>query len=162
MKNENRELYENNNYGNDSNRIENRIENKSLAVRPSAKTVETDERHRRYRRHKRIKRMHSRVNRNNVVKSNLNIAVLLIMTLTLTVTLSTAIVKASSSNNTPTDSKFYTSVMIEEGDTLWSIAQEYCDNAADINDYIEELRSINHIEESRIQEGNYLIVTYTK
>ena len=48
--------------------------------------------------------------------------------------------------------KYYTSIQIESGDTLWSIASEYMtDEYIDINDYIEEICTINHISKDEIQ-----------
>ncbi len=58
--------------------------------------------------------------------------------------------------------KYYTSVVIEDGDTLWSIADQYMDR--DIQGkiaYIEEVKSINHIHDgNRIIAGQMLIVPY--
>lgn len=57
--------------------------------------------------------------------------------------------------------KYYTSILIENGDTLWSLAQEYADtHYADIQSYIEEVIFINHLDSTEILEGNYLILPY--
>lgn len=57
--------------------------------------------------------------------------------------------------------KIYTSVQIEAGDSLWSIAAEYCEDAADIPDYIEDLKEMNGIvNEKGLQAGGYLTVYY--
>ena len=59
--------------------------------------------------------------------------------------------------------KYYESIMIEEGDTLWSYAGEYCDDLHYNNmfDYIEELCFINHIDsKDALLAGNYIIVPY--
>lgn len=65
---------------------------------------------------------------------------------------------------TDTDSlafKYYTSIMVEYGDTLWSIAHQYTDEHYDnIMDYINEVISINHIKEDQITTGQYLIIPY--
>ena len=50
---------------------------------------------------------------------------------------------------------------VEYGDTLWSIAQEYVDYHYDsILEYVNEVRSINHITGDIIREGQTLIVPY--
>lgn len=61
------------------------------------------------------------------------------------------------------EKKYYTSIVIESGDTLWSLAQEYADaHYADIQSYIEEVIFINHLDSTEILEGNYLILPYYK
>ena len=39
----------------------------------------------------------------------------------------------------------YMSVQIQEGDTLWSLAEEYAPEQIKIADYIRSVRNINHI-----------------
>lgn len=57
--------------------------------------------------------------------------------------------------------KYYTDIEVEYGDSLWSIAQEYRDSHYDsIFDYMNEVRSINHITGDTIKEGQILIVPY--
>ena len=58
--------------------------------------------------------------------------------------------------------KYYTSVVIEEGDTLWTIADQYMDNSIQGKiAYINEVKSINHIHDGdRIIAGKMLIVPY--
>lgn len=58
--------------------------------------------------------------------------------------------------------KYYTSIVIEEGDTLWSIADQYMDrNVQGKIAYIDEVKSINHIHDGdRITVGQMLIVPY--
>ncbi len=59
--------------------------------------------------------------------------------------------------------KYYTSITVEAGENLWDIADEYIDY--DIyenkNNYIAEVQSINHLDESgTIVAGQMLIVPY--
>ena len=57
--------------------------------------------------------------------------------------------------------KYYKSIMIEHGDTLWDIAKEYYDSSSyTIPEYIEELKSINGLDCDNIQSGSYIIVSY--
>lgn len=57
--------------------------------------------------------------------------------------------------------KYYKSVQIEAGDTLWTIADEYI---ADLNidkvDYIAEICELNNIHGDEIHAGDYVIVAY--
>lgn len=59
--------------------------------------------------------------------------------------------------------KYYTNIIVEPGDSLWALAEEYVDydHYRDINCYINEVRSINHLaEESGLTAGQILIVPY--
>ena len=57
--------------------------------------------------------------------------------------------------------KYYKSIYIESGDTLWSIAKEYCTNSSvDIEDYIDEIKELNGLASYNIHQGQYLMVAY--
>ena len=59
--------------------------------------------------------------------------------------------------------KYYTGITVEQGETLWDIADEYIDyNEYDNKlDYIAEVQSINHLKnEDAIRAGQHLIVPY--
>lgn len=57
--------------------------------------------------------------------------------------------------------KYYTSICIQKGDTLWSIANTYMsDEYSDIHEYIHEICELNHIEDSEIHYGQYLTIPY--
>ncbi len=63
--------------------------------------------------------------------------------------------------NAPALDKYYTSVKLEEGDSLWTIAQRYCEEGQDIRQYVEELQDINHIvNERNLRPGSYITVYY--
>lgn len=59
------------------------------------------------------------------------------------------------------DYKYYRSILIEAGDSLWSIAEEnmgveYIDSSV----YVAEVKNINHLQDDNITAGNYLIIPY--
>lgn len=58
--------------------------------------------------------------------------------------------------------KYYTSHRIEQGESLWSIAEASMDNGHydSVQDYIEEIKSVNQISGDQIQSGNYLLLPY--
>ena len=57
--------------------------------------------------------------------------------------------------------KYYTSIQLEEGDTLWSIEEEYGVNSGkSTEEYIHELRKMNSLCNDTIHAGNYLTVCY--
>lgn len=59
--------------------------------------------------------------------------------------------------------KYYTSITVENGETLWSIADRYIDydHYKDKNAYIAEIENINHLDNGEtILAGRLLIVPY--
>lgn len=57
--------------------------------------------------------------------------------------------------------KLVTSIEVQKGDTLWSIASVYItDEYNDINDYIDELKISNGLTSDTIHAGSYIIVPY--
>ena len=68
---------------------------------------------------------------------------------------------ASSGKDVASYNKYYTSVRIESGDTLWTIADEYVEgfNLSKL-DYITEVCQINGISENNLHAGDYIIVPY--
>ena len=69
---------------------------------------------------------------------------------------------ASAAGNRPEPRyKYYTSIQIAYGDSLWSIAEEYrTAEYADIYSYIEEVMEINHLSSDRLQAGDKLCIPY--
>ena len=68
---------------------------------------------------------------------------------------------ASSKKDISSYNKYYTSIKIESGDTLWTIVDEYIDNL-DVSkaEYIDEICQINEISEDEIHAGDYIVVPY--
>ena len=57
--------------------------------------------------------------------------------------------------------KYYTSIRVSSGDTLWDIAREYrTEEYSDISSYIAEVREINHLSSNQITDGMYLCIPY--
>jgi len=57
--------------------------------------------------------------------------------------------------------KYYTSIQLEEGDSLWAIAEQYMTlEYDDIVDYIAEVKSINSLSSNHITAGSFLTVPY--
>lgn len=58
-------------------------------------------------------------------------------------------------------SKHYASIRIEPGESLWSIASSYADgHYSSIQDYIEEVKYINNLDNDLIYAFEYLLVPY--
>lgn len=57
--------------------------------------------------------------------------------------------------------KYYTSVRLEEGDTLWNLAERYNKySVKSMEEYIRELKNMNCLTDDKIHAGNYLTVSY--
>lgn len=68
---------------------------------------------------------------------------------------------ASSEKDIASYNKYYVSIRIESGDTLWSIADEYVEGFnLSKSDYIAEVCQINGISEDNIHAGDYIVVPY--
>ena len=58
--------------------------------------------------------------------------------------------------------KYYTFYTVEPGDSLWEVADEYCElGYKDQSDYIDEVMFINHLDDSNdIISGETLVLPY--
>lgn len=55
----------------------------------------------------------------------------------------------------------YTSIRIEEGDSLWSIADRYAASSPmNTSEYVQELKRMNRLTDDTIHAGHYLTVVY--
>lgn len=63
--------------------------------------------------------------------------------------------------DTPVEYKYYASIPVMAGDTLWSIAETHMGTHYDsVEDYVKELKKINSLSEECITTGMYLVVPY--
>ena len=58
--------------------------------------------------------------------------------------------------------KYFTSIQVNKGDTLWSIAEEYMDdtNYDTVKDYITEVMYINKLTDDALVCGQHLVFPY--
>jgi LysM repeat protein len=64
---------------------------------------------------------------------------------------------------TPADTyyKYYTSISVEAGDSLWEIASRYAvPEIVTVSDYIKEIKKINGLEGDTIRAGEHLTIVY--
>ena len=88
------------------------------------------------------------------------IVITLALVFVLSVTLGSVFTKASSKaeNNTM---KLYKSIQVDSGDSLWSIANYYFDSSyGSIDQYLKEIKTMNHIKDDLIYNGEYLVIPY--
>lgn len=72
----------------------------------------------------------------------------------------TTCVKANESSKS-NDRKFFTNYIVEKDDTLWDIAEKYWTSEYEsIHIYIEEIMKSNHLEDTKIIDGQMLILPY--
>lgn len=90
------------------------------------------------------------------------IAVVIIIIVSLGILLGTGISALASSKADPAAyNKYYKSIRVEAGDTLWTIADEYImDLNIDKTEYITEICELNHIDGDEIKAGEYIVVSY--
>ena len=67
----------------------------------------------------------------------------------------------SSVGGTQIRSRYYQQIEIKSGDSLWNIADEHMTDEYDsINDYVDDIMSVNKLTSDRIHAGEYLIIPY--
>ncbi len=74
-----------------------------------------------------------------------------------------AITQRASADTPETRRKTCTSIEIQPGDTLWSIAETYyTEECLDLRSYIDEIKKTNNMYDDKLVSGRYLIVPYYK
>ena len=68
--------------------------------------------------------------------------------------------KAEKKEAGPVYYKYYTSIEIQPGDTLWDLADDYLEHYESKQTYIDEVRQLNSLTESKIISGQSLILPY--
>ncbi|MDD6811766.1 MAG: LysM peptidoglycan-binding domain-containing protein [Lachnospiraceae bacterium] len=104
----------------------------------------------------------NRIRRQKEMRKNF---LLVIMTVCLVITFSISMnsfLSNAKDDSSQTSYKYYKSITIENGDSLWSIALEYMDaeHYDSVNDYIDEVKKMNALVNDNITYGQCLIVPY--
>lgn len=73
---------------------------------------------------------------------------------------SSIIVNASDTVNTSSQTRYYTSIRIQEDDTLWDIEARYNSGTEERNDYIHSIMELNHMTSDVLYNGQNLIIYY--
>lgn len=90
---------------------------------------------------------------------------LAVMTFCLVITFSFSVnsfLSNAKADNSNISYKYYKSITISDGDTLWSIAREYMDSEHydSIKEYIKEVKQMNSLTSDTISYGENIIVPY--
>lgn len=68
---------------------------------------------------------------------------------------------ASSSSEPAEQHKYYTSVRVQSGDSVWTIADQFLlDSNMSKEQYVKEICEINNLSDGKIYAGEYLTVSY--
>lgn len=70
--------------------------------------------------------------------------------------------KTNAKENQEASTKLYASLMIEEGDSLWSIAEANKPDDVSVHEYIKHIKKINQLSTDDIHAGNFLTIYYYK
>ena len=87
---------------------------------------------------------------------------IIILTISVLVLLGTSIrAMAASSTDSSSYRKVYKSIVIEHGDTLWGLADEY-NICSDISrqEYIREVQDLNHLTSDTLHVGQNIIIAF--
>lgn len=106
--------------------------------------------------------------RNNRIRRRMELRqkfLISILTICLVITFSIGIngfLSNAKDHSSPVSYKYYTSITVSSEDTLWSIAEKYMDleHYSSANDYIQEVKKMNHLQNGIITYGEHLIVPY--
>lgn len=90
------------------------------------------------------------------------IAIISILIISAVILLSTSIhAFAESQSEKKTYYKYYTSVCVEAGDTVWSIADEYLEGSSQTKRaYVDEICQLNGLTDGQIHAGDSIVVAY--
>lgn len=85
----------------------------------------------------------------------------LVTIVSLIILLGSSIHALASSNDNRHVNKYYTSITVEDGDTLWDIADEYISGYnVDKAEYVNEISELNNLSDGNIHAGQSIVVAY--
>jgi len=87
--------------------------------------------------------------------------VLIVSVIVLSCFFGKTLVMASGEEKGPVYDRYYTSIEVKRGDSLWSIAKTYNKNSGmKIQAYINEIKKINNLSTDTIETGDLLTIVY--
>ena len=104
----------------------------------------------------------NRIRRRRELRRHFLIFILtLILSVGISVTFFSFRTKAQSSNE-EIQYKYYKSIVVESGDTLWNLAEEYSalEHYGSHQEYIDEVIRMNGLSDDKITTGQYIIIPY--
>ena len=115
-----------------------------------------------YRTERELRSYRRKVKRQREIRRNILLAVAATLVLMIFVFSYHTLISAASTNTDNVSYKYFTSIQVEAGDTLWSIAEEYADedHYASNKEYINEVKMMNKLRNDEIVSGQYLVIPY--
>ena len=110
------------------------------------------------------KNRHTKYDQQNTLYRHLRNRTLITVVGILLIVIGIAILLFGKSSNTPDveastiKEKQFTSIQVQPGDTLWSLAEEYGEPYKDYSVFIDEVKSINQLHGDHITAGGYLFI----
>lgn len=99
--------------------------------------------------------------RKKQVRKNITLLMLSTIILSSLIVLITSISIQASDMEHQVSYKYFKSIYISQGDTLWSIAEENMDDHySSTSEYINEVKRMNSLSSDHIVCGSYLVVPY--
>ena len=99
------------------------------------------------------------------IKRQVLLAAVMFLTILATVFVITNCLKANQvkASSAKEETIYYKTIQVEEGDTLWTLADQYMGNSSfDKQQYIDEVKEINHLTDDTIESGAYLMIPYVE
>ena len=115
-----------------------------------------------YRTERELRSYRRKIKRQREIRRNILLAVAATLVLMIFIFSYHTLISAASTSTDNGCYKYFTSIQVEAGDTLWSIAEEYADELHyDSNiDYINEVKMMNKLRNDEIVSGQYLVIPY--
>ena len=70
------------------------------------------------------------------------------------------ITNATEKRNEPGDVRLYSSITLQDDDTLWDLASKYHGDDETVDEYIDNIMVMNNLKGSRIHAGNNITYYY--
>lgn len=99
------------------------------------------------------------------VKRQILFTLVMFVTILATICIVTNCLKANQANASTAreENVCYKTIQVEEGDSLWTLADEYMGNSSfDRQQYIDEVKEMNHLTDDTIESGAYLMIPYVE
>lgn len=99
--------------------------------------------------------------RSRMIKRRRLLFIRIVFVLVVLLLLKAFVFKVSAKETTP-KAKYYTSVLVMQGDTVNSIGSRYISSEySDIEEYVDEVRQMNYLSyDCQIHTGDYIVVPY--
>jgi hypothetical protein len=104
----------------------------------------------------------SKMRRSREVRNNLSLSVVVFsLVLVVVVILITSHAMISKAKEQYAVEKFYQSYEVQDGDNLWDIAADYYNvECGTTSEYIDEIKSMNHLSDDTIHAGEHIVIPY--